>query len=143
MMIEKFKQIAHLNDWYFDYGRADFHNLNKIPNPADYFLFLDPIEEDITFDPDTDQMQNTIYSGRLMLLMPSDFDRVYNDQHENTENQGKYEKYIKKCKHQISNISKELCNQYDILQWKIIEVINLYDENFDGVLLNFKIRKVY
>ena len=37
-------------------------------------------------------------------------------------------------------IAKAFCWEYDILQWRMLEVINLYDTNFDGVLVNFQFK---
>jgi len=138
-MKEKLESIAKSNDWSFDYGRGDFHNL-EITEDKHFFFFLDPLEEVVSFN-EGSAPESRIYNGRCMLLMKSDFDRVYHDQEENEKVEGKYDRYIKRCKEEVMKIPKALCYEYDILQWRMIEVINLYDDNFDGVLVVFQIKE--
>lgn len=140
-MVEVFKNVAIENKWHFDYGRSDFHNLNKISAVAEYFLFLDPIEENVVFSEYTAPVMR-VFSGRFMLLMQSDFDRLYHSQQATDEAEGKYHLYIKKCKENAMLIAEALCGKYQIKQWKMLEVINLFDENFDGVLVNFQFETI-
>ena len=136
-MKEKLQQIASSNNWAFDYGRDDFSNLERVED-KEFYLFLDPLEELVSFD-DSQEVGRT-YNGRLLLLMVSDFDRVYDDQEGNNASEGTYERYIKRCKEEVMKIAKAFCWEYDILQWRMLEVINLYDTNFDGVLVNFQFK---
>lgn len=136
-MKEKLQQIARNNGWSFDYGRDDYSNLERSED-KEFYLFLDPIEELVRFEEGAQEIGRT-YSGRLLLLMVSDYDRVYDDQERNMSSEGKYEKYIKRCKEEVMKIANAFCWEYDILQWRMLEVINLYDTNFDGVLVNFQI----
>ena len=136
-MKETLQQIAASNGWHFDYGRSDFHNLETVAG-KDYYFFLDPLEESVTFDDYAEPTKHT-YNGRFMLLKHSDFDRVYNSQSENEQTEGKYEQYIKPCKREVMKIAKAFCGDYTIEGWRMVEVINLYDNNFDGVLVTFQI----
>ena len=136
-MKEKLQEIARAKGWAFDYGRDDFSNLERVED-KDFYLFLDPLEELVSFE-DGQEVGRT-YNGRLLLLMVSDFDRVYDDQGGNAADEGRYERYIKRCKEEVMKIPEALCWAYDILQWRMLEVINLYDTNFDGVLVNFQIK---
>lgn len=136
-MKEKLQQIARSNNWAFDYSRDDFSNLERVED-KEFYLFLDPLEELVSFE-DSQEVGRT-YNGRLLLLMVSDFDRVYDDQGGNNASEGKYERYIKRCKEEVMKIAKVFCWEYDILQWRMLEVINLYDTNFDGVLVNFQFK---
>ena len=136
-MKETLQQIATSNGWHFDYGRSDFHNLETVAG-KDYYFFLDPLEESVMFDDYAEPTKYT-YNGRFMLLKHSDFDRVYNSQSENEQVEGKYEKYIKLCKREVMKIAKAFCGDYTIEGWRMFEIINLYDNNFDGVLVTFQI----
>ena len=69
-MKEKLQQIASSNNWAFDYGRDDFSNLERVED-KEFYLFLDPLEELVSFD-DSQEVGRT-YNGRLLLLMVSDF----------------------------------------------------------------------
>ena len=136
-MKETLQQIARNNGWSFDYGRDDYSNLERSED-KEFYLFLDPIEELVRFEEGAQEVGRT-YNGRLLLLMVSDYDRVYDDQKGNMPSEGKYEKYIKRCKEEVMKVANAFCREYDILQWRMLEVINLYDTNFDGVLVNFQI----
>ena len=136
-MKETLQQIAASNGWHFDYGRSDFHNL-ETEEGKEYYFFLDPLEESVIFDEYIVPTKRT-YNGRFMLLKHSDFDRVYNSQSENEQVEGKYEQYIKPCKREVMKIAKAFCGDYTIEGWRMVEVINLYDNNFDGVLVTFQI----
>lgn len=137
-MKTQLEQIASLYDWEFQYGRSDFQNLETQSSKA-FFLFLDPIEETLLFN-EYNQVKKRTFSGRFMLLKKSDLDRVYDAQQHQEKEQGKYESYILPCKNEIQKIPTFLCS-YDIELWKILEVIDIYDVNFDGVLVQFKISK--
>lgn len=140
-MKNRFQEIATEHNWYFDYGRKDFHNLETAPNGQEFYLFLDPIEETKKFD-DFSNEENTTYSGRFLLVLKSDFDRTYNDQSKNNEDEGKYQLYIKRCKEELKKIPQAfMCDDIYIKQWKIYEVINELSDNFDGVLVNYVIEK--
>ena len=136
-MKEALQQIANNNGWHFDYGRSYFHNLETEAD-KEYYFFLDPIEESVTFNEYIVPTKRT-YNGRFMLLKHSDFDRVYNAQSDNNQSESKYEQYIKPCKEEVMKIANTLCGDYTIEGWRMIEVINLYDNNFDGVLVTFQI----
>ena len=82
-MKEILQQMAMSNGWHFDYGRSDFHNL-ETEDGKEYYFFLDPLEESITFDEYVVPKKHT-YNGRFMLLKHSDFDRVYNSQSGNKQ----------------------------------------------------------
>ena len=87
-MKEKLQQIARNNGWSFDYGRDDYSNLERSED-KEFYLFLDPIEELVRFEEGAQEVGRT-YSGRLLLLMVSDYDRVYDDQEGNMPSEGKY-----------------------------------------------------
>lgn len=139
-MVQTFETIAANNNWYFEYGRADFHNLDKV-SEKEFYLFLDPLEQEVFFD-ETNSPTFFRYSGRLLVLKKSEFDRVYHNQEGKTSDQGRYALYIEKCKEEIFKLPDLLrCENFDIKHWKMTEVINLFDENFDGILLNFSAEK--
>lgn len=141
-MKEIFEQIATEHNWYFEYGRKDFMNLEATPSvEQEYFLFLDPIEENTLFD-DFSNEESKTYSGRFLLLMKSDFDRAYHTQSRNDPNEGKYQMYIIKCKEELKKIPQAFaCEDIFIKQWKTYEAINEFSDNFDGVLVNYIIEK--
>ena len=138
-MKERIQQIAEAHGWHFDYGRADFHNLS-VEVRAEFYLFLDPLEELVTFN-DFNGVQARTYSGRFMISRNSDFDRVYDAQQGGDVKDGKYEQYIKPCKERAMEVAYALCPEFGINQWRMIEAINVYDDNFDGVIVVFQLTK--
>jgi len=133
-MYEILKAIATSKGWVFDYGRADFHNLfekSEVKNKS--HLFLDPVKtRDI--DNDSGITEKKVHSGSFMILYSSDIDeKSYDD---------RYQKYIKpivqgdqktiknsiRCSYQVS---------FDL--WEIVEVINIFDYNFDGIIVTYQL----
>lgn len=127
-MYEFLKGIADENDWVFEYSRADYQNLtNDIENDKIYF-FVDPIIIDSKFN-DAGSESKT-YSGRLMILVSSDVDENYID---------KYDNHIKPLIDSTSEIIKGSfnCSDFELLKFQTTEVINLFDSNLDGILINY------
>lgn len=138
-MKERFESIAEDLDWYFDYGRKDYHNLYDQKDGKTFKFFLDPITEDDKIS-ELGNTESITFEGYFMILMNSTLDKVYDAQLDSDKSTGRYENYIKRCKEQADALKKILaCNEYEIKRWKKTEVINLFDTNFDGVLVNFQI----
>ena len=81
-MKQRLEQIAEANNWAFNYGRLDFLNL-PTTHSNEFYFFADAIEETIKYD-DFSNIESKTYSGRFWLCLKSDFDRVYNNQENNT-----------------------------------------------------------
>ena len=127
-MYDFLKNIAENNDWVFEYSRQDYQNLIQDIEEDKLYLFVDPITTDTAF---SDAGNETLtYSGKIMLLLSSDVDEEYSD---------KYAQYIQPL---ISGAGATLksafsCSDYQINQWKQLEVINLLDDNLDGLMITY------
>lgn len=122
------KNVAANAEWGFEYSRQDYQNLfDEIENNKPY-LFVDPITIDSKFS-DSGNEKKT-YSGKFMLLLSSDVDESYSD---------KYNDYIKPLLDTNLQILKDelACTDYQIQYFRTLEVINLFDQNLDGVLVNY------
>lgn len=133
-MKEILETLATAEGWVFDYGRADFHNLHEAAEQKNVsHLFLDPVEINKNRN-DSGQVESISYSGSFMILYSSDIDeKSYNE---------RYEKFIKPIVNgQVELIEEDLICQYEasLEQWKIVEVINVFDYNFDGILVSYKV----
>jgi hypothetical protein len=133
-MKEILEAFATALNWFFEYGRADFQNLADIAEQKDVsHLFLDPVKL-IKNRNDSGVVESMGYSGSFMLLYSSDIDeKSYNI---------RYENYIKPIiDGQVVLIEDELiCNkEATLVQWEITELINIFDYNFDGVLVAYKV----
>ena len=129
-MYDFLKNIALSNDWGFEYARQDYQNLYTEIEDGKVKMFCDPIITDSKF---SDSGNETFsYSGKLMLLLSSDVDEDYQD---------KYAEYIQPL---FSNSRQTLvnafgCSNYQVTVFKTVEVINLFDQNFDGLLITYSV----
>lgn len=127
-MYEFLKNIAEANSWGFEYARQDYQNLvNDIEENKTRF-FVDPIITDSKFS-DTGS-ETVTYSGKLMLMLSSDVDEEYND---------KYEQHIKPLFDGACATLKDAfsCSDFQLNSWKTTEIINLFDQNLDGLLITY------
>lgn len=137
MIVQTFREIAQAKDWYFEYGRPDFHNLYDLDDQKTFKFFLDPLEENHTLT-DIGNTSRTTYTGRFMLLKKSDLEEVYDGQLDTNIPDGKYKRYIEPCKDEIKSIITDLsCQGVQIASWRILEIINVYDVNLDGIIVEF------
>lgn len=133
-MYEILKVIAAANNWIFEYGRADFNNLFEASEQKNVsHLFLDPVKIGKNRG-DAGGVESISYSGSFMLLYSSDIDKVSYEQ--------RYIDYIKPIiSSQIDKVENDLtCEQEaNIEQWEIVEVINMFDYNLDGIMVTYKV----
>ena len=128
----KLEEFATSKGWTFVPARRDHQNLQNVTDwihsetqdhdTGQTFIFLDPVVR----VPTTSGVR---YSGNFMVLTNADIDMTY---------QQKFEAYIQP---RLSQIGHELWNiircEYDITTFRIIEVINQFDFNADGVSVSF------
>ncbi|MEW5675553.1 hypothetical protein ABGT15_04510 [Flavobacterium enshiense] len=130
-MYDYFKNVAESNNWVFKYGRSDYLNLsNEIEEPNKIHFFIDPIITDSNFSDVGTETKS--YSGKFMMLLSSDVDESYDD---------KYNDYIKPLINgALQTLKNDLvCADFDINKFQVLEVINLFDYNLDGVLVNYSL----
>ena len=136
-IVEKFRQVSESFNWGFDYGRKDFHNLSDVESDGRWHFFLDPVSDD------TNDSTST-YEGYFMLLSVSDIDQNYDTQKNTDAEDGKWIQNIKPKREFLKKVFKDelLCDgTLEILKFKITDVINFFDNNMDGVLVNFIIKQ--
>lgn len=134
-MKEIIEALAALENWSFHYGRNDFHNLFNEVEANVLHVFLDPVKRSKIRN-DSGQVEEYVYSGNMLLCYNSDID-------EGGDYNKRYEDYIKPIlEGNIDTIEQDLiCNQEaTVEQWEEIELINAFDQNFDGVLITYKTR---
>ena len=124
------KNIAETNNFEFIYARRDFQNLNR--GDADLnkiFLFLDPIQKNDSFD-EYSNLISTTYNGTFMLVKQSNFGDDY---------QVRFEEIIRPLIEEKLNLITDSfgCTDYSIESWNTTEIINLFSQNFDGVIVSY------
>lgn len=133
-MYEILKALAAANGFKFEYGRHDFQNLHEAAEQKNVsHIFLDPVEiRDI--ENDSSVIEQKVYSGSFMILHSSDIDKKsYND---------RYQDYIKPIvTEDLQTIKDAIRCGYEVTfdLWKTIEVINVFDFNFDGVICTYQL----
>lgn len=134
-MYSKFKEIAVDNEWEFFYARRDFLNLEADEGKEDkVHLMVDPIAIQNQFD-EYGSLDGKTYSGHFMLLMSSEFNE--------SSYQDRYEEYIKPL---LLEAEEELmdgfaCSDFTLSFWQSVEIINAFDFNYDGLIINYQIMK--
>ncbi len=129
-MYEFLKNLAEDNDWVFEYSRADYQNLYDEMTSDVIHLFVDPITTSSSFT-DSGFEEKSSY-GKLMILVSSDVDEDYKQ---------KYDNHIKPIIDGALQVLKDtlVCADANIQKFETIEVINLFDFNLDGVLVNYNV----
>ncbi len=130
--------------WKFSYGNAANRNLLSTGFEADKLYFL---LDTITRNKDFGEFGGTgdvEFSGNFMLAKKSDFDNVYDNQKEVDYTDGKYEKNIRPIVETDLVLFEDYvnCSDYEITAWSILDGINLLDENLDGVIVTFTVKKL-
>lgn len=128
--------IANHFHWKVVYARRDYQNLTDVTDfiystsqsyeTGETFMLIDPI---IRHPHET----GITYTGNLMILTNSDLDTESYEE--------KFENYIRPLLAIVLGRMKSnlLCN-YDINLWRVIEIINFFDFNADGVSINFELK---
>jgi len=133
-MYNTLKQISTDNDYVFLYARNDYQNLfNEIEEVNKPHIFLDPVQTSTTFD-ETGGDDVKTYSGSFMILLSSDIDVEDYDT--------RYQDYIKPV---VTGATETIKNaircssELEIQVWQSVEVINVMDYNFDGVIITYQL----
>jgi len=124
------KNIAETNNFEFIYARRDFQNLNRGSEDLEkIFLFLDPVQKNDSFD-EYSNLISTTYNGTFMLVKQSNFGDDY---------QHRFEETIRPLLEEKLNIITDSfgCSDLNIDSWNTTEIINLFNQNFDGVIVSY------
>jgi len=132
-MYNKLKLIATDNSWVFKYARRDFANLLSQAEGNNTYLFLDPVQTSTDFD-DYGNAEGQTFTGSFMLLKSSKLDEGYE------------ERYLTDIKPLIDSQLKLVeesfaCSDYIIESWTTTEIVNLFDYNFNGVVVKYLVSK--
>lgn len=132
---QKLNEFATAQGWEFNHARRDFQNLQDITEwissetesyaTGQTFIFLDPVVREPS-------AAGVRYTGNFLVLTNSDVDMDY---------QQKYTAYIEPL---LSIVGKTLWNQlrcaYEMNNFKMVEVVNVFDFNADGLSVAFTLQ---
>lgn len=149
--------------WKFSYGNTANQNLIQSElNTEEIYLLLDPVNRQKQFS-EFGATTSINFSGRFVLLVQSDLDNTYHNQDEEqrflnrvlglsggftVDNEcievpvklGKYTKNIKPLLTEIEKLEGEInCSDYNLVRWRVLDAINLFDTNLDGIIVEYSI----
>lgn len=133
-MYEILKAICLAEDWSFTYARTDFQNLfDEVEKVGVPHIFLDPVViEDV--ENDMNVIEEKVYSGSFMILASSDLDKDYED---------RFQEYIKPLiDTAIVKVKESIRCGGEVVTfnlWRSVEVVNVFDYNFDGLIVSYNI----
>lgn len=138
-IIEDFENYAEQLDWFFSYGNKANQNLLQSDLEVDKkYLILDPVRRLKKFS-EYGGVKGIDFSGSFILVVKSTIDQEYYKNKDGVLS-GKYNENIKP----LINIEiKKLedlfnCSSYNVTEWSIIDVTDIFDVNLDGLIVNFK-----
>lgn len=134
MFKETLKSISTLNNWVFLYARKDFQNLfDELEQKEVVHLFVDPIKRDKVKNAEGVTERKT-FSGSFTLMYSSDYDGEDYETHFENNIKPILENEVEKVEDYIS------CEGgFTIESWSEVEVINILDYNFDGVIVTYRV----
>lgn len=149
MFVEFLRTLAESLGYVFHYGRHDYQNLFETDpdgeeiDPNVYFM-LDPIKRIPVLSASTSlRTSKTRYVGKFLLISKSDLDEEYDAQTQRRSvDDGKWRKNISpKVEAALGTLLDRITCTEDqtINKWEVLDVINMLDENMDGVLIDFEI----
>lgn len=127
--------LAQTPAWRFRHARRDYANIHDVlafvGDQVESFadnetaIFLDPV----TTSKEADGIR---YTGNFMILTKSDLDMDY---------ETKYATYVKPALDIAhGTLWNKLRCDFDFTTWSVVEVINVFDFNADGVNVQFNVK---
>jgi len=140
---EHLADVAATLGYVFFVAEGAYQNLfDDIPAGDDRtYLFLDPPVGDVEYDGGF-QTGYITYTGRMMLCCQSTIDQDYDGEVTGDKDAGKYRTHIKtKFTAAVNTLATEVaCGKiHEIRKWSIMHAINMLDQNYDGVIINFTV----
>lgn len=130
------ENIATAKSWAFVYARRDFQNLfdasNFVVDAVEGFgvdetvMFVDPIKRATT-------PEGVNYTGAFMIVTRANHDKPYEE---------RYTLFIEPLLAEIKSIYNGLKCANDVITWNTTEVINIFDLNADGLLINYQVNGI-
>ena len=147
-LVEQLRTITEGLGWEFHYGRRDFQNLVRTKGADDQtiYFFLDPVTRAPEYSADSGfKTGATTYTGRFLIVTKSKLDEVYDKQKNQDVAIGKWRKHIEpKLKQHFGKLENAIICEDDlqIVSTSILDAINVFGENVDGILVNYNIKQV-
>lgn len=143
--VRTLEEYTAANSYEFRYGRADFLNLangHLVLDPDKIYFFMESSPRKPELNSNGLRINTYLFTGNLYIAKAANFDHHYFNEQGNDPTQSRYtlniEPMIPISEALINSLT---CDGFDIVSWSIIDVINLFDRNNDGVLVQYQVRK--
>ena len=139
-IVSLFETYCTNNSIFFSYGRSDYQNLVQSDSIAEkIYLFLDPVTRLKSFSEFGGNGLIT-FSGQFLLLIKGDLDKPYYETAQAGVS-GKYEDNILPLLNTHLQAFEDYlnCTEYQVNQWQILDAINIYDANMDGLIVTYNL----
>lgn len=141
---DTFRTHAVSLGWVFSYGNKANQNLLRSDSVVGrIYLLMDPVlESEAPSEFGGDGLLT--YSGSFMLMVKSNLDNTYGEQKGNAAADAKYDKNIKPIKQTELPKLKKLIDCSDLTRnvWSVLEGINEFDANLDGVIVTYSLTNI-
>ena len=138
-LVEILEQHSATLGWIFSYGNKANQNLIQGDlTPEKIYLILDPVKRKRAFS-EFGGTGDTTFTGSFLLLRASTIDQMYYEG-QGTE-AGKYKENIKPLlETEVVRLEDILnCAEYKINDWSIVDVVDVFDFNADGIVVTYNI----
>lgn len=143
MLKEIIETYSEENNLVFIYGDKATQNLLGCIQTLNgkTGLFLEPIQRDYKFS-EYGGTESETFKGHLVLIVKSNLDGGSPEIGGQDYYDEKYNNHIKPLLSIAQSLASSItCEELEVLEWSIIEVVNLFDENTDGISIRFTIKQ--
>lgn len=145
-LVEILNDYCNENGMAYSYGRKANLNLLKTQTVIEadkVYLLHEPFPRDPIMNDTGTRAIGTTFSGGFFLVVNSTPDMPYfNEGNSANADDGKYRTNIAPLfalKDKIMNFL--LCAGFDVSRFSAIDVVNLFDENRDGILVTYQVKQ--
>lgn len=142
-VVSKFESLTtSIFGGIFAYGSESHLNLIEGDMSDNIHLLLFPVQRRAVFNGLILSVHEVEYTGKFLLVVPSDFANHYYNEGDGLPADSKYTLNIKPLISNWVELGNQLasCEGYDVINWSNVDAINVLDANKDGLWCNFTIR---
>ena len=138
------QDYATAKGWIYSYGRKS--NLNLLSSSTalendKVYLLHEPSPRKPEQNATGSGVKSYLFSGYFFLMVKSEKDMPYFTEMHNPEERSKYVLYIEPLLAEWQILTNLLmCQGLEVLNFEASDVIDLVDENRDGILVNYQVR---
>jgi hypothetical protein len=130
--------------WIYSYGRKSNLNLlaaKTVLENEKVYLLHEPSPRKPEKNATGTGIKSILFTGNFFLMVKSENDMPYFNEVNNDEARSKYVLYIEPLLELYMQMMRSfMCDDMEVLVFEAIDVVNIFDENRDGILITYQIR---